>query len=58
MIRLVVENFQIFYEEGVFLSLKTDGNKQFFWEDLLSFVRDKVADNSESAICKIIIADC
>ena len=28
----------------------------YFGEDLLSFVRDGVADNSESAICKNIIA--
>ena len=52
----VVKDFQIFYTEATFIIDNPIQVNRYFQADLLSFVRDGVAANSESAICENLIA--
>lgn len=55
-IRAVVKDFQILYAEANFITESPVEINNYFREDLLGFVRDGVADNSESAICENLIS--
>lgn len=52
----VLKDFQIIYTEATFINENTVEINNYFREDLLGFVRDGVANNSEYAICENLIA--
>ena len=54
--RSVVQAFQITYTEAVCITETPIAINNYFRQDLEEFVRDGVADNSESAICENMIA--
>ena len=54
--RSVVQDFQITYTEADFITETAIAINDYFRQDLEEFVRDGVADNSESAICENMIA--
>jgi hypothetical protein len=54
--RAVVKDFQIVYDEAIFIIENPVTINPYFQENLEEFIRDGVVDNSEYAICENLIA--
>jgi hypothetical protein len=54
--RAVVKDFQIVYDEGIFIVENPVTISPYFQENLEEFIRDGVVANSEYAICENLIA--